>query len=430
MRGASPTSRFLATAAALCLAGYVYVYSAGRAGEPIRSDGFSYYVYLPSSFLFGDLSLAALAADCCGGEFPEFTAIIRWPETGRWVNAHPIGVAVMQFPLFAAAHALTRWSNLSPDGFSLYYQHAVGLSGLLWTIGGLWVLRGLLRRHYSEAVTLAVLAVLLFATSLFHYGTYDSGYSHPYSFFLVAALLDLTERWHRARTVRATLLLGVVAGLLILVRHPNVLLLAFLPLYGLSTDGAAAVWRRLRNGWPSLLLVAAIAALVVAPQLLLYRQATGHLLVSSYGSLGFTFASPHLFGVLLSVQKGVFFWSPMLLVAVAGLAILPRTARAFLAPAVIVLTLDTYLIASWWDWQFGGSYGHRGFVDVYPVLALGLGAAFAWLADRPRLLRWAVPLIALATALSIAQMLQYWNGLLPMSDLTWAQYRGLFLRFR
>ena len=85
----------VACAAMLSLAGYTFVYASGRADWPIRSDGFSYYVYLPSWFIFHDPSLAATARDCCGGEFPSFTAIIRWPGTRRWVNAHPIGVAVM-----------------------------------------------------------------------------------------------------------------------------------------------------------------------------------------------------------------------------------------------------------------------------------------------------------------------------------------------
>ena len=80
---------------------------------PIRSDGYSYYVYLPAWFIYGDSSLSAVARDCCGGEFPAFTAIIRWPGTRRWVNAHPIGVAVLQAPFFLVAHALTKWSNLS-----------------------------------------------------------------------------------------------------------------------------------------------------------------------------------------------------------------------------------------------------------------------------------------------------------------------------
>ncbi len=89
-------------AALLCAAAYVFVYGTGRANPPIRSDGYSYYVYLPAWFIYGDPSLTAVARDCCGGEFPAFTAIIRWPGTRRWVNAHPIGVAILQAPFFLA----------------------------------------------------------------------------------------------------------------------------------------------------------------------------------------------------------------------------------------------------------------------------------------------------------------------------------------
>lgn len=42
----------------------------------------------------------------------------------------------------------------------------------------------------------------------------------------------------------------------------------------------------------------------------LYHYATFD---SSYGTFGFDFASPRIAGVLFSVQKGLFFWSPLLL---------------------------------------------------------------------------------------------------------------------
>ena len=47
-------TRLLWLAAVACLAGYVHAYTGGRAGTPIRSDAFSYYVYLPSWALFHD----------------------------------------------------------------------------------------------------------------------------------------------------------------------------------------------------------------------------------------------------------------------------------------------------------------------------------------------------------------------------------------
>ena len=424
----------VASAAALCLAGYVFVYATGRAGAPIRSDGFSYYVYLPSWFIFHDTTLAAVARDCCGGEFPSSTAIIRWPGTRRWVNAHPIGTAIMQAPLFAVAHALTKWTNLSPDGFTLYYQHAVGLSGLAWTSAGLWVLRRLLARHFSDRVTAVTLLTILLGTNLYHYATFDSAYSHPVSFFLLAVFLDLTERWYAARTMRLAALAGAVAGLIILTRHTNALFLIFFPLYGVS--GAASFRPRLaelRREWRAVALMAGVALLVVTPQLAIYYQATGRPFVSSYGELGFNFASPRLWGVLFSVQKGVFFWSPILLLAVAGLVGLSRsrhTARAFVLPAAVFLAANTYLFASLWDWQFGGSFGHRGFVVALPVFAIGLAAFRSW-ADRRRATRaLAAAACTLAIGLSVFVTLQYWNGVLPFSDTTWDQYRAIFPGWR
>ena len=417
----------------LCLLGYVFVYATGRADRPIRSDGFSYYVYLPSWFLFHDTTLSAVAQDCCGGVYPAHTAIIRWPTTRRWVNAHPIGVAVMQAPLFMVAHALTRWTNLSPDGFTLYYQHAAGLSGLLWVVAGLAVLGRTLRRHFSDEVTAAALATILLGTNLYHYATFDSGYSHPYSFFLCAAFLELTERWYEQPRKSVSVLLGIVAGFIVLTRHTNALFLIFFPLYEVTSFAALRIRlaRLSRERW----LVAAmviVAIAVVSPQLAIYHQATGRVFVSSYGELGFNFASPRFVQVLFSVQKGLFFWSPVLLTGVVGFIWLARStnsARAFVVPALLFLVADTYVIASWWDWQFGGSFGHRGFVDTLPVFAIGVAGCFAALARHQQLRRAASVLIVLVIALNLFQMIQYWNHVLPFSDTTWDQYRHLFLRW-
>jgi hypothetical protein len=407
--------RFVAIAAIACLCGYVYAYTAGRAGTPIRSDAFSYYVYLPAWALHHDLSLAAVADDCCGGEFPAWTAIIRWPLTRHWVDAHPIGEAILIAPFFALAHALTRWTNLSPDGFTPYYQHGAGLAGLFYVVAGLWFVRRLLNRHFDPGVVTATLATLLLGTSLFHYATFDSVWSHAFSFALCSALLERLDAWQQGDW-RADVTIGVLSGLLVLVRHTN----AVIPLCLVGALG-------IRN--PRVLVTAAlVAALVVLPQLWIYHAATGHWLVSSYGDLGFTFASPHIGGVLVSPRKGLFFWAPVLLLAVAGFALLPSSLRRWRVPALAAIAINTYVIASWWDWQFGASYGHRGFVDVYPLFALGLAAAFARVAVVPRLRAVTTTLVVMLCALSVFQMLQYWHGVLPMADLTWRQYQDVFLR--
>jgi len=401
--------RAVLLACGVCLAAYVFVFATGRAGPPIRSDAFSYYVYLPSWALYHDASLQKVADDCCGGEFPAFTAIVRWPATGRWVNAHPVGVAVLMAPFFAAAHLLTRWTNLSPDGFTLYYQHAAGLAGLCYTVAGLWLLRRLLDRHFTPGVVIATLFAVLLGTSLLHYATHDSTWSHAFSFFLCAALLERLDVW---RDDSDPVTIGLIAALMILVRHTNAIVpLALVP-FRVRSNAARAT-------------VAVVTLLAVLPQLAIYWRATGRPIVSSYGSLGFTFLTPHLFGVLFSVQKGLFFWAPLLLAALAGSAWFPAALRWMRAPAVIVFVLQTYLIASWWDWQFGASFGHRGFVDFYPLFAVGLAAFFqrvTSLRSAPRL-AWSIA-AGLLCALTLFEMTLYWNGVLPQSDTSWAQYRA------
>jgi len=94
-----------------------------------------------------------------------------------------------------------------------------------------------------------------------------------------------------------------------------------------------------------------VGTMVIAPQLAIYSQATGRPIVSSYGDRGFNFLSPHLWGVLFSVQKGLFFWLPLLLGAVAGFVVGERKKLPPLAGTMVVIIRDRYLIASWWDWH-------------------------------------------------------------------------------
>jgi membrane-bound metal-dependent hydrolase YbcI (DUF457 family) len=91
--------------------------------------------------------------------------------------------------------------------------------------------------------------------------------------------------------------------------------------------------------------------------------------------------------------------------------------------------VDTYLIASWFDWQFGGSYGHRGFTDAMPLFAVFLAAFLEWSAARTWRRQTAEFAVCLTVLLSVVQMIQYWLGILPNVDTTWEQYSALFLRF-
>jgi hypothetical protein len=332
---------------------------------------------------------------------------------------------------------LTLWSNLKPDGFSLYYQHAAGLAGVFYLVAGLAVLRKFLRRHFSAGITLAALVSITWGTNLFHYGTYDSVYSHVYSFFLFCSFLALTASWYDRPSLGGSLLLGLFAGLIFLTRHENALFLVCFPFYGVFDRQTLAARLRLFAACiPHLAAMAAAAILVATPQFLMYRAATGSFLADPYANLmtkagteAFRFGNPQLLGVLFSAKKGVFFWSPILALSVAGFFVLRGTARSILLPSLIYLPVTVYLAASWWDWQLGGSYGHRALTEGSALLVVPIAALYQSVSGRPHVRTVVAVFAATAILLSVLQMVQYWLGIIPFSDVSWPAYRASFLRF-
>jgi len=421
-----------AAAAALGLLAYGSIYAWHLSDRPIRSDGVSYYEYLPAWIADGDPTFETLALDCCAGyDVEEPVGIHRRPESGRWLAVHPMGVAVLMLPFFLVAHVLSWWSNLPRDGFSLYYQYIVGAAGLAYFVAGLVVLRRVLRLHFGDGVVLATLVAITFGTNLFHYAVFDSTFSHAFSFFLIASLLLLVEDWWTAPTLRRSIALGVVSGLIVLVRHTNGVFLAIVPCYGVSrwsdlAANGARLWHRRRL----VMVTMAAAGVCVLPQLLVYKWASGHWIVNSYPEGSFSFAAPHLVGTMFSVERGLFFWSPVLLLAIPGMFVATGWARGLVAPTVGVLAIVTYLMASWFMWDLGAGFGHRGYTDALSLFAVYLASVFAWTARRPRLAPWVAGAVVLLVALSTFQMWQYWNGLVPMEHTTWTQYRAAFLRLR
>lgn len=439
MRHVSEPRTWVAAAVLVCaLAGYASVYALRLAETPDRSDGLCHYLYLPALVVHGDSSFKAVANERFGGRIPPVYQITWRPGTNRWLNAHQGGVALLCLPFFLGGRAAALALGLPADGFSFAERHAAGVAGTFYLAAGLYVLGGLLARRVRPAVVAATLLCITFGTNLFHYATYDSLWTHVFSFFLFAVFLDRVEKLSAAPSRRTALLLGAVGGLIGLVRLPNLALLLFVPLYDVSSRASARARARfLRERRGDLALAAAVTAVIVLPQLLMFRAASGSFWSNPYGPFlarfgirrAFDFGSPHLLDVLFSPAKGLFFWSPILALSVVGLVVGRRIVRPFLLPTVAFVAIQLYVVASWYDWQLGGSFGHRGFTETLAVFAIPMAALFEKVAERPAPRFVVAAFAGVAVALSLAQMTQYWLGILPISDTTLSQYRALFLRF-
>jgi hypothetical protein len=198
-----------------------------------------------------------------------------------------------------------------------------------------------------------------------------------------------------------------------------------LPLYSIVRPAclrakAKLLWQYGRQ----LAMMAVVGVLVFAPQLFIWHEATGRWIVNSYSHsrVSFNFAKPHIFNVLFSFKPhGLLPWAPVLVLAVVGLLPMWRSARGLIVPVIVITVLDVYLIASWEFWSYGGGYGHRGFVDILPLLAIPLTALYSWSWSHRRRLLVAVPAMA-CCLLATIQMLNYWQLKIPFDGASPSQY--------
>jgi ABC-type sugar transport system permease subunit len=100
-----------------------------------------------------------------------------------------------------------------------------------------------------------------------------------------------------------------------------------------------------------------------------------------------TWSSPHFLQVLLSPEHGFLLWTPLAVLALAGLAWLaaargrdlPPESRYLAALMLLLVVLQVYINGCVESWTVAGSFGQRRFVALTPLLAVGLaGVDRAW----------------------------------------------------
>lgn len=276
----------------------------------------------------------------------------------------------------------------------------------------------LVRRRVPGRPALAACLCILLGSPLLVYTAHALFTAHASSFLGVAAFVyacdSLHCRWREGDPGRRGhwLLLGLSASLMVLVRYSNVV---FLPI-PLVLLGASLVARPGKSASPGrwargVVLAAAGALPLAALQVTVWKLRYGTWYRYTYREYGFEWSDPHLVEYLFSHRHGVFFFAPVLLLAVAGLvmrSLAPRPRRDLLALAGLLSVAGlAYMNASWWCWWFGDAFGARSFVAATPLLAIGLAGLLASLAGRVR-----------KAACVVAGVLVAWTCLLLVLQLT------------
>lgn len=391
----------------------------------IVHDVISYYAYLPAAIIFHDLDFKFINDHRAGLEGKIW---YNNSSIGKPVLRMTLGLAILWLPFFLLGHGLAHFLGVSAFGYSWPYSLSIFIATLFYLVIGLIFLRKILLKYFPDWITAITLILIVTATNLMYYVISEPGMSHVYSFAMVTIFLFSTLKWINKPTIFLSIILGLLAGLIVLIRPVNGLVLIFPALIGINSF--SGIKDRVVNNWKFIVIAAISCFLMILPQIIYWKMQTGQFLFNSYQeSNKFYFLHPHVVDGLFSFRNGWLIYSPVMFFALTGFFFIEKYAKGLRNAMIAFLLIFTYFIFSWWCWWYGGSYGSRPMVETYGILALPLAASFTYLLKKKIWVKIVVGVV-LAALLSLNQfqMQQRRTSLLHWDSMTKEAYFGIFLR--
>lgn len=405
---------------------FIFVLSLPLVNPWVRGDGVGYYAYaraivINHNLRFGPDWLHANPSFYMGRvDAAGHIRADQYTRTGYLDNHFTIGPALIWIPFLALTHmavlgADRLGAHIPANGFSWPYLDTMAVVTALAGFLGLFLSFRLARKYFSERWAFLATLGIWFASSLLVYMYFNPSWSHAHSAFVVALFLWYWDRTRQARTRGQWLVLGLIAGLMLDVYYPNAIFLLVLPVELARTIYLARrteTRNRARELWALLLRGSLFgAALIFAflPTLITRWIIYGSPLATGYTEVSvWHFTNPLWGKVLFSSDHGLFSWTPILLLASAGLLFVVRRNRELGYAILLASAAFYFLIATYPDWDGISSYGNRFFVSLTPIFVLGLTALLAAYekAWRHRRGAW-------SSAIAVMALLVLWNfGLL------------------
>lgn len=399
-----------------CLAVTAYFHQGDRIDGVIWSDQEGYYIYLPGVFLNGGFKDLPCTNGC---------TFIENDSGTHTFTKYTYGVALLESPFFLVAHGIATILGFESNGRTLPYIWAIMVAAIFYMLAGLRFISKLLSElNFGKTVSLLVPLGILLGTNLFFYTFREAGMSHVYSFSLLSSLLYFTHQNQESPSLRATILGAISLALLVLIRPTNIVAAGIPILWGAAnfTD----VLRNLKNLFRKPIWLGSFTlsfGILMLPQLLYWKSLTGNYLFYSYANEGFSnWAQPKLLQVLFSHQNGWLIYSPIALMGVLGMIIMTIKKHGGWMLPWVVLSIATYIFASWWAWWFGGAYGHRCYVDFLPILAIPAAYAVRFTLESSKIFRVSFSVLFLLAVYVNLRMSYIYQGMWDGPDWTWYSY--------
>ena len=371
-------------------------YSMYRNCWDMSADSKLYYVYLRSMFFDGDLHFTNDYMKM-GGPLYSMNH-----QTGYWNNPFAVGSSILWFPFFLTGHLYAKSFGYPADGYAEFpYGTSINLAGLFLAWIGLVLFVSTLQKFFDDKISLLAALVLWHGTPLTFYTNQQPNLDTALSFFAGSLFLYFFFHLREKPTTQKWIALGIAAGIGMLVRPQNVILLAIPGVMLLHLFIKAIKQGNKRNfliisRWASLL--ALFTMVTFLPQMLVWQVMYNSPLTIPQGDHWMEWNNPKIVQVLFSTNHGLFAWTPILILGVIGLLFFIKKDRWTASAMFLTFAAMVFINSVPNDWWGGFAFGGRRFSSTFPILAVGLASLFKPIFER-RFLRYAAIAVSLAAIL-------------------------------
>lgn len=300
------------------------------------------------------------------------------PITNKLPNKYPLGTAVFLIPFFLLGHFVTILLNVyglpvNVDGYGYAYQFFSAFGSFVYAFLGLLIIYSLGKKIFDHKISLIATMAILFATPLLYHVTMEPLGSHPISMFSVTLFMFYWYVTREKRQLYQWVILGLIGGLMSLVRYQDGFFLLVPIIDSFISRFRPCFLPRIIPLLVSLTIFLLTASIIISIQIEANYVLYGSLFSTGYTGEGFIYLkSPKLLYSLLSPQRGLLFWSPILIFAFVGLYWFIKKYRAVGFVLLFSFLVQWYLVSSWSDPSQGDSFGNRILQNSTFVFALGL----------------------------------------------------------
>lgn len=380
----------------------------------VRSDGSGYYAFLPYTFIYHDYD-KVVEAEQHYSNSTHYPLYLHQIKNNSLINKYYPGVALLQAPFFIIAYFLSWLTGNSIDGYSSIFMCSILLGAVFYFSLGLIFYRKILQRFNCDSRW--NLVILISCTPLLFQLVYYPSFSHVYSFGLFAVFFYFVLKINDQENVLKSMIgASLILGLIFLVRPTNCLIILFIPFLLQSKDVFGKFLKkvfRLKHICISMLSFFTVASILL---LMNYIQ-TGEWLVWSYKGEGFDFLHPKIIQNWFSFRAGLFIHAPIfLLLIISMISYFKRDNYLFFAYLIYFLPVS-YLISSWWCWDYETMFGNRAFTEHSFMLAFPV---FLLLKERRTKILYSF--VAVCVIIGIVRFYEVEQGILSTTRLSAQDY--------